>query len=372
MRQIVGRWIDRYLADEEAMLLLLILLAALAVIVTMSSMLAPFLAALVFAYLLQGLVTILERWRLPHILAVCVVFAGFMGLFFATMVFLIPLVIEQLSLLIREVPGMIGRWQETLALLPEQYPQLVSEARLAEFVAYMQSESASLAEAAVAFSLSKFPNVIVVMIYLVLVPLLLFFMLKDRGYLSGVLAGWLPEKRPMMTQVWQEMNEQVSNYVQGKFAEVLVVGYATYICFSLLGLNYAALLALLVGLSVVIPYIGAAVVTIPVLLVGLFQWGLGGDFFWLFIAYTVIQFLDGNVLVPLLFSEAVNLHPIAIIMAVLIFGGFWGIWGVFFAIPLATLVKALYNAWPDRSPVTELDSNSVPPEQQATDSMSSE
>ncbi|MGB2465802.1 MAG: AI-2E family transporter, partial [Porticoccaceae bacterium] len=112
------------------------------------------------------------------------------------------------------------------------------------------------------------------------------------------------------------------------------------------GLNYAALLALLVGLSVLIPYIGATVVTLPVLLVGYMQWGYSADFLWLFLVYGVIQFLDGNLLVPLLFSEVVNLHPVAIIVAVLFFGGIWGFWGVFFAIPLATLVKAVYNAWP--------------------------
>ncbi|MNT53842.1 hypothetical protein D3C72_1909530 [compost metagenome] len=66
------------------------------------------------------------------------------------------------------------------------------------------------------------------------------------------------------------------------------------------------------------------------------------------VAYLVIQALDGNLLVPLLFSEAVNLHPVAIIIAVLVFGGLWGFWGVFFAIPLATLVKAVLNAWPKR------------------------
>ena len=64
------------------------------------------------------------------------------------------------------------------------------------------------------------------------------------------------------------------------------------------------------------------------------------------LSYFVIQFLDGNVLVPILFSEAVNLHPLAIIVAILVFGGLWGFWGVFFAIPLATLVKALINVWP--------------------------
>lgn len=67
---------------------------------------------------------------------------------------------------------------------------------------------------------------------------------------------------------------------------------------------------------------------------------------YLMIAYGIIQALDGNVLVPLLFSEAVNLHPVAIIVAVLVFGGLWGFWGVFFAIPLATLIKAILNAWP--------------------------
>ncbi|CAN0599704.1 unnamed protein product, partial [Laminaria digitata] len=97
---------------------------------------------------------------------------------------------------------------------------------------------------------------------------------------------------------------------------------------------------------VIIPYLGAALVTLPVLLVGFFQWGFTNEFYWLMAVYFVIQGLDGNVLVPLLFSEAVNLHPVAIILAVLFFGGIWGLWGVFFAIPLATLIKAVINAWP--------------------------
>jgi len=72
------------------------------------------------------------------------------------------------------------------------------------------------------------------------------------------------------------------------------------------------------------------------------------------IAYGIIQALDGNLLVPLLFSEAVNLHPVTIIVAVIFFGGLWGFWGVFFAIPLATLVKAVLNAWPTAHPSQEI------------------
>jgi putative permease len=142
------------------------------------------------------------------------------------------------------------------------------------------------------------------------------------------------------------MNGQIMNYIRGKIIEILIVGVATYFTFFFMELRYSALLAVLVGLSVLIPYIGAAVVTVPIAIVAFFQWGSSPEFFYLMIAYLIIQALDGNVIVPVLFSEAVNLHPVAIIVSVLIFGGLWGFWGVFFAIPLATLVKAVLNAWP--------------------------
>ena len=177
---------------------------------------------------------------------------------------------------------------------------------------------------------------------------MIFFFLKDKVVVIDWMASFLPKERHLVNEVWIEMDAQIGNYVRGKFNEILIVGSASYIVFVILGLNYAFLLAMVVGLSVLIPYIGAAIVTLPVALVGYFQWGLNADynFTWLMISYFVIQFLDGNVLVPILFSEAVNLHPIAIIVAILVFGGLWGFWGVFFAIPLATLVKALINVWP--------------------------
>ncbi len=184
------------------------------------------------------------------------------------------------------------------------------------------------------------------LIYLVLVPILVFFFMKDGKLILHWWTSFLPERREVLTEVAYEMEEQIANYVRGKVVEIIVVGVVTYVAFIFLGLRYSALLALMVGLSVVIPYIGAAVVTIPVALIAFFQWGLGSEFLWLMGVYFLIQALDGNVLVPLLFSEAVNLHPVAIILAVLVFGGLWGFWGVFFAIPLATLIKAVMRAWP--------------------------
>jgi putative permease len=125
-----------------------------------------------------------------------------------------------------------------------------------------------------------------------------------------------------------------------------------------MGLNFSMLLGFLVGISVLVPYVGAVVMTFPVALVAYFQFGWSGDLAWIIVAYGIIQALDGNVLVPLLFSEVVNLHPIAIIVAVLFFGGIWGFWGVFFAIPLAILFQAVLKAWPRRADpgVEEADS----------------
>ena len=150
-----------------------------------------------------------------------------------------------------------------------------------------------------------------------------------------------------MKSVFSEMNGQLFNYVTGKFIEMLIVASFSYLVFAILNLPYAVLIAILVGLSVIIPIFGAILVTIPVVLIGLYEWGLTEPFYWLLGLYLIIQILDGNVLVPLLFSNRNNLHPVIIIISVLFFGGIWGFWGLFFAIPLATFIKAIINSWPD-------------------------
>ena len=215
----------------------------------------------------------------------------------------------------------------------------------------VRGEIGKFGQWALTFSLSSLPLLVNAMIYLVLVPILVFFFLKDRELIGRWVSGYLPRQRTLLNRVGSEMNRQIANYIRGKGIEILICGIATYIAFISLGLNYAALLALLVGLSVVVPYVGAVVVTVPVTLIALFQWGWGDQFIYLMTVYAIIQALDGNVLVPLLFSAAVSLHPVAIICAVLLFGGLWGFWGIFFAIPLATLIKAVLDAWPRQEPI---------------------
>lgn len=345
MLQVLKDWSDRYLGDEEAVLLMLLLVGSLVLVLTMGVILGPVIASVIIAFLMQGLVTKLESWNVPHRLAVTlatlVLMAGMMG----SILFLMPVIWQQLVRLFGEIPGMLIEWQSLLLLLPEKYPQLVSPEGVQAVIDAAGGELAALGQNVLSVSVSSLPMVFGVLLYLVLVPILVFFFLKDSGQMLSWSSSFLPQRRPRMRKIWHEMNDQVANYVRGKVIEILIVGSVSYATFLVLDLNYALLLALTVGLSVVIPYIGATVATLPVLMIAFFQWGLGADFYWVFFAYCIIQALDGNLLVPLLFSEAVNLHPVAIIVAVLFFGGLWGFWGVFFAIPLATLIKAVYSAW---------------------------
>ena len=346
MLEIFNKWYRRYLFEEESVLLLVILGISLVLLVTIGDILKPVLAAIVLAYLMQGVASQLQRHGLPEVLGVGIAYVLFVGVFFGVTLGLLPLVWRQLLSLASEMPRMLEQAQQFLGVLPERYPELVTQEQLSGVLNMAQTELAGLGQAIVTRSLASIPGILTVMVYMILIPLLVFFFLKDREQILAWAGGFLPAERPLLRRIWGEMNMQFSNYARGKVLEVIIVGLVTYFAFVWLGLNYAALLGLLVGLSVIIPYIGAALVTVPVVMVAFFQWGVGSEFYTVFAVYVVIQALDGNVLVPLLFSEAVNLHPVAIILAVLFFGGIWGLWGVFFAIPLATLIKAIINAWP--------------------------
>lgn len=346
MLRVVTSWFNKYFSDEEAVILFFVLIAGLLIIMFFGQMLAPVLASIVIAYILQGLVYRLMRLKIPEGVAIGITFLFFIGILIVSMLGLLPLLWSQVSSLVKEFPRMFEGLQASVLSLHYEYPQIISEALVSQALAQISSEVGKYGQTVLSFSLKSIPNVIAVLIYLVLLPLLVFFFLKDRKLIVVGLSSLLPADRRLMSVIWIEMNKQFANYIRGKSLEIVIVGGATYIAFVVFGLNYAALLALLVGLSVVIPYIGAAVVTIPVAMIAYFQWGWDSDFIYLMLVYGVIQALDGNVLVPLLFSEVVNLHPVLIIVAVLFFGGVWGFWGVFFAIPLATLLKSILIAWP--------------------------
>lgn len=346
MFEMVSRWYKRRFSDPHAVSLVAILLFGFITIYFFGNLIAPLLVAIVLAYLLEWPVVQLSRLGIPRTLAVILVILGFISLMIVAIFGLVPTIWQQVGNLINDIPTMYVGLQGFISELPHRYPELENFQIVESLVTNAKNQVIGMGETVVKGSLASLVSLATLGVYLILVPLLVFFLLKDKEEMIEMASGMLPRNRRLANKVWHEMNEQISNYIRGKVMEILIVGSVSYITFAILDLRYAVLLAVAVGFSVLIPYIGAAAVTVPVAIVGLFQWGLTPQFYWLLIAYGIIQALDGNVLVPVLFSEAVNLHPVAIIVAVLVFGGLWGFWGVFFAIPLATLVKAVWNALP--------------------------
>ncbi|MHB0775924.1 AI-2E family transporter [Halomonas sp. WWR20] len=346
MKALLEGWVNRYFSDEEAVVLLVVLVLGFAAVIWLGSMLAPFFTALVLAFLLQGVVSWLERLGLPRLPSVLLVFLVFLGTLLALALVVMPLVWNQTVELVQEAPQMFASVQHWLDELQARYPTLITPDQVQSWIETAGRQATQMTQRALTLSLASLGTLMDLIVYLVLVPILVFFLLKDREPLTGFLLSILPRKRSLMTRIWNEMDDQIANYVRGKVIEISIVGSAAFVTFWFFGLPYSALLGLVVGLSVLVPYIGAAVATLPVAAVAGFYFGISDQFLYVLIAYGVLQALDGNVLVPILFSEAVNLHPVSIILAVLFFGGIWGFWGVFFAIPLATLLKALTQAWP--------------------------
>jgi len=347
--KIIRQWFNRYFSDPEAVLLSCILILGFGLVFLFGGILAPVLVSLVFAYLLEWVVKRLQKLNIPRLPAVLIVFIGFLALFLLAIFFIMPLIWHQLVALFQDLPTMLTKGEKILLEYTNKYPEILSPDQLQEVASSAVSDVRVWGKAGLAASIFYISSVLTWLVYLVLMPLLLFFFLKDKDQILKWLSGFLPRKRGVLRQVSREVNDQIGNYIRGKIFEIIIVGIVTYIAFWFFGLQYAALLGFLVGLSVLIPYVGIVVVSIPVILVAYLQWGFNSPFGYFLIVYALIQGLDANLLVPVLFSEAVNLHPVAIIVATLFFGGIWGFWGIFFAIPLATLIKAVINAWPKHS-----------------------
>lgn len=338
--------LKRFLPNSQAVSLAIILIVSFVLIYSLSGILMPVFASIVLAYLLEGLVNKAESSGMSRLPAVYLVFSGFMGCLGFLLFYLMPLVSQQAVELVQLIPDIINRAQSEILRLPKTYPKLISESKIQQMMFAVQKELLTYGQNVLSLSAASVVGIVSAMIYLFLVPMMVFFFLKDKGQLISWFLQFMPKDRNLTVRVWEEVDIQIGNYVRGKFAEIFILWFVSYATFATMGLNYAMLLAVLMGVQVIIPYIGATLVTFPVLGVAYFQWGFGDDFMYIVIAYTIIQALDGVVLVPVLFSEAVNLHAIAIIVAILFFGGLWGFWGVFFAIPLATVVKAVLTAWP--------------------------
>ena len=350
MFSLLKNLIERFFFNEETVYFSLFLISALLLLIFFGGILLPILISLVIAFLLNGLVNTLEKLFFPRWLSLSLTLLVFFGLYIGLFVTL-PSIATEINSLIQSLPSIVDSLQQVLNKMSSSYPELFSQQEIKGLLINLSSQVNNLLSQALGQIAGTITFAFNALLYAILIPLMVFFFVKDKKILLPILSSFLPQKRKLMNSILNEMNKQLFNYVTGKMIEMLIVGSISYVVFTYLDLPYTILLSILVGLSVIIPFFGAILVTIPVLLVGLYEWGLSTDFYWLAGLYLLIQVLDGNLLVPLLFSIRNKLHPVLIIIAVLFFGGLWGFWGMFFAIPLATLIKAIINSWPKNQSV---------------------
>jgi putative permease len=348
MLEQLNRVLKKVFTNEETIVFSIAILLFFIVISFFGSVLTPFIISIIVAYLLVGLQKKIQSFNVNQNIALVITFSIFIITGAALLVWLVPLLYIQLQDFVLDVPNLFNNFLDFISGLPTKFPDLVSSDQIAIFFQAVSEEISVIAQNIVKSSISGIQSTITILLYIILFPILVFFFLFDR---KNIIEGFLkiiPGKRQMLTDIWKEMDIQLSNYVRGKTIEIFIVGLAAAIIFSSLGLKYSALLSVLVGFSVIIPYVGAFLVTIPIVIIGLLQFGLDTQFYILISLYLILQALDGNLLVPLIFSETVKLHPVVIILAVFVFGSMFGFWGVFFSIPIATFIKAVWNAWPSK------------------------
>ncbi|MCH9769606.1 MAG: AI-2E family transporter [Gammaproteobacteria bacterium] len=347
--QALSRWFKRNFSDPEALSLFMILVLGFLVLEFFGKILLPILISIVIAYLLASIVRFLERIKIPHMLGVVVVYLLFLGLVVYAMIGLMPLLWKQLSNLVSEFPSAFAKAQVYVSQWISHYPKIFGNMHMVDISGYLQSESAHIGQVVLKYSLATLPNIISIVLYFILVPILVFFFLKDSKPITNWLSNFLPSHRTLANHVWAEVNVKIGAYVRGRVLEIIIIAVITSVAFAFLGLQYSVLLGALVGVSVIVPYVGAVLVTIPVVIIGLTQWGFDARFWIMILIYAIIITFDANILAPKLFAKFMDLHPVVIIIAVVIFGALWGFWGVFFAIPLAMLINVVLKAWPRKA-----------------------
>ena len=342
MQSLLNKFIKRFFSNEESVYFAILLIFSFFFIILFGNVLLPVIVSIVIAFLLNGFMTTLIKYNLSQKLSLSITLIVFFG-FYLSLFMALPSIGTEINNLLQNLPIIVSSFQQNLIEMNNYF----SEEEIDQIFANLSNQISVLLSSALGQLAGTVSLMFNAILYAIMIPLMVFFFLKDKSILLPIASIILPKENGFMQSVFAEMNDQLFNYVTGKFIEMLLVASASYILFAFLGLPYAVLIAILVGLSVIIPIFGAILVTIPVVLIGLYEWGLSENFYLLLGFYLLIQILDGNVLVPILFSTRNNLHPVVIIIAVLFFGGIWGFWGLFFAIPLATFVKAIINSWPE-------------------------
>ncbi len=324
----------------------------------MGTLLAPFVLAFFLAYILDPVVDRLERLRLSRGVAVLILGLPVAGLLVLLLVFGIPALTGQVESLIRRAPELVdrvARWIEGLrqGLLGVDIPFIddtALAARLRELTPeriteYLQARRAAIAQhgwQAVLGVGRGLVGVLTVLGYVVLTPVLTFYLLRDYDGMVARLGTYVPRPRQAGWSAFvKEYDRLLSRYLRGQLIEAALVGVLTWVGLWIAGFPYSGLVGAVAGVFNLVPYLGLVVSLVPGLIIAVVSGSFLANLVKLAVVFFVVQFLDGNVLGPRVVGGSVGLHPVWVILALAIAGFFFGFVGLLLAIPGAILVKLL-------------------------------
>ena len=333
--------LNNLVKNQQIMFLLSVLLVGFFALWVLGDLSAPILTSIVLAFLFRPMHVYFTKIGIPRKISVFITFLIVMLLASAFLLLFVPLFINETEAFIEDIPSLLF----ILEPVTQALGSLNAPIESIESAQSLLSDLSGFLTGAISFGISRAQETANLFLGLILVPIFLFFWLWDTETLSNGFSRFVPKKRKFLSKVWNEANVNFQNYFKGKFIEVFIVAIFGSLLFYFLGLNSPILLGTTLGLSQLIPFFGPVFMTIPILIISLAQFGLDPYVIVILIAFGILQFIDGNIFLPFLMSGVVKLPAVVVLLSVFFFGAIFGIWGVFFSVPLASFVKSILDNW---------------------------
>lgn len=328
------------------------LVVAALLLYLLSPILTPFVAAGILAYICNPLVQRLCAWNVPRILSVILVMAGLLLTFALLLLIMLPLLEKEVGRLMTRLPD----WIETarLRLLPliQQWvdsdlqwdSQAVKEMLLSNW-----KSAGGVAAKLLPWLGSSGGAIIAIMINLLLIPVAMFYLLRDWNGLVKHVDDLMPRHfHGKVNEILAEVDRILAEFLRGQISVMLLMMTYYSIVLWMVGLEFALPIGIVAGMLVFVPYLGMIVGLALATLAAVMQFSSLSNVLWVWGVFGAGQLIEGMVVTPLLVGERVGLHPLAVIFALLAFGQLFGFFGVLLALPLsAILLVALRHgkAW---------------------------
>lgn len=312
--------------------------------VIFSTLIAPLILAFILYYLLNPIVDWLERYKIKRIWGVTFLFVAIIGILVGLVALAFPPIQDQVTSLVNNFPSYVDTIGTTVLGWVEGTPLENSASDLVEWlngwVSNIPSVVVDYFDTAVNGLTNIFSTVSNVVVVIVTFPIIAFFLLKDdEKFFSYVIKIIPPKFRKDIKNIFATINNQVGSYIKGQLMISLSLGIMMFIGFTIIGLEYAGVLAIVATFTSIIPYVGAALAMIPAIIIALTtSWVMVLK---LLIVWAVVQFIDGNLVEPNIMGKNLNVHPLTIVIVLLVLGDLLGFVGLVLGVPIYAISRVI-------------------------------